>query len=137
MLSVTVYGYHLLEGILFSRQSFVHVCSSLLSAAQITKANGGDIVTARDGLHSSENHGGGMVTTPPQCVDSVSLAKNSFEILLGGCDQLQIKVVLEYLEYVGGDEGGSTRTQANSFDTEVEQRQQNGYRLLLIPGEHH
>ena len=64
-----------------------------------------------------------------------SLAENRLQIFLCCGNRRDIEVFHQEVEHVGCDKGRQRRSQPDVLDAQVQQRQQDGHRLLLVPGE--
>ena len=72
------------------------------------------------------------LTPPPEAL----LFEKLFQILLRGGDGSNAEILYEVVQHIGRDERRQCGTKANILDPQMQQRQQDAHRLLLIPREH-
>ena len=73
------------------------------------------------------------LTPPPEAL----LFEKLFQILLRGGDGSNAEILYEVVQHIGRNERRQRGAKANILDPQIQQRQQNAHRLLLIPGKHH
>jgi hypothetical protein len=64
------------------------------------------------------------------------LVEDGGQVLLSSLNRQDVVVIHQHLQHRRCDERRQAGTEANVPDSQVQQRQQNRHRLLLIPGEH-
>ena len=70
---------------------------------------------------------------PPEAL----LFEKLFQILLRGGDGSNAEILYEVVQHIGRNERRQRGAKANILDPQIQQRQQNAHRLLLIPRKNH
>ena len=73
------------------------------------------------------------LTPPPESL----LFEKLFQILLRRGDGSNAEILYEVVQHIGRNERRQRGAKANILDPQIQQRQQNAHRLLLIPRKHH
>ena len=65
----------------------------------------------------------------------LSASHHRSDVFFYGADRLDVKVLNEHFGHSRRQESGQRRTKTNAFDAKIQQSQQYGYGLLLVPSD--
>ena len=116
MLVVTVHYYHCLDGFLFPN----HSCS-------VSRHIGNPLWKSRLTCFSGQP---ALLRFYSSCSN---LAENCLQVFIRRADGHDIEIIYQHLQYIWCDEGRQAWSQSDIFNAQMQQRQQDGHRFLLVP----
>jgi hypothetical protein len=57
------------------------------------------------------------------------LTEDGFQVFVRRADRFDVEVLHQHVQHLGSDEGREARAESDAFDSQVQERQQNGYRF--------